>query len=203
MARRRQKKELRPRRMRRTPRPERDRSRKPIAPKGPRIYHRGSDPIIESPFMHPPEGFKTAHTSATEWMVYYALTLLTGLPKNPFKPPFIGGPPKWVYQKSEEGGRVPGGSVSDFVVTNINGTAQYNIRVETERYHIWTTAAQQQKDIMISSHLKTPNKVIRLYDQYFIDDPSGAKVCRAVALALRGIEMANPIAYGIAQRIRP
>lgn len=193
----------RPPRLGRQPRPPRNRSRTPVAPKGPRIYHRASDPIFYTAFTTPPQGFVTAHTSATEWMCYLALAILTGLPKDPFQRPFIGGPPIWVYQKAEEGGRVPGGSVSDFVVLNTNGTAQIGIRVETERFHIWTDGATQQKDIYIASHLKTVNKIIRVYDQHFIDDPTGEKVCRIMALAMKGIELPNPIFFGTAARVRP
>jgi hypothetical protein len=190
-------------RMGRLPRPPRNPARVSIAPKGPRIYHRTSSPTVVSAFTTPPPGFVTPHTSKTEWMVYLALALITGKPKNPFARPFIGGPPLWIYQKIEEGGRVPGGSVSDFVVLNFNGTAQIGIRVETERYHIWTDAAQQQKDIYIASHLQTVNKIVRIYDQHFIDDPTGEKVCRVVALAMRGIELPSPIFFGTAQRVRP
>ncbi len=190
-------------RLGRQPRPPRNRSRSPVAPKGPRIYHRGSDPIVVSAFMTPPEGFLTAHTSAVEWMCYLALALITKKPNNPFQRPFVGGPPLWVYQKAEEGGRVPGGSVSDFVVLNLNGTAQIGIRVETERFHIWTDAKQQQKDIYISAHLQTITKIVRVYDQHFIDDPTGEKVSWVMALAMRGIELSNPIFFGTAARVRP
>jgi hypothetical protein len=185
------------------PRPPRMRSKIPTAPRGPKIYHRGEAPIPgASPFMFPPEGFVTAHTSLPEWMVYLAMAFETGQPKDPFLPPFIGGPPLWVYQKIEQGGRVPGGSVSDFVVLNYNGTAQIGIRVETERFHIWTDAAQQKKDLYINAHLRTVNKIVRVFDQHFIDDPTGEKVCRVMALAMKGIEMPNPIYFGTAQRVR-
>jgi hypothetical protein len=190
--------------MGRLPRPPRIRNKPPTAPTGPRIYHRRQDPIPgSSVFVTPPEGFVTAHTSITEWMCYYALALLTGLPKDPFKRPYVGGHPLWTYQKAEEGGRVPGGSVSDFVVLNTNGTAQIGIRVETERFHIWTDGATQQKDIYINAHLKTVNKIVRVWDQHFIDDPTGEKVCRVMALAMRGIELPSPISLGTAQRVRP
>jgi hypothetical protein len=187
----------------RTPRPPRNRARAPVAPKGPRLYHMGTKPVVQTAFMTPPPGFVGAHNSATEWMCYLALALITGLPKSPFAPPFVGGLPKWAYQKSEQGGRVPGGSVSDFVVLNTNGTAQIGIRVETEHFHIWTDGAKQQKDIYIATHLKTVNKIVRVYDQMFIDDPTGEKVCRIMALAMKGVELPSPIFFGTAERIRP
>ena len=157
----------------------------------------------DSRFENPPPDFVGAHTSKTEWYCYLALSILTGLPKDPYQRPYIGGPPLWVYQKAEEGGRVPGGSVSDFVVLNTNGTAMIGIRVETERFHIWTDAAQQQKDIYINSHLQMVTKIVRVYDQHFIDDPTGEKVCRVMSLAMKGIELPSPISFGTAMRVRP
>jgi hypothetical protein len=186
------------------PRPPRDRGRKPVRPTGPDIYHRGSEPIIDSPFMHPPGGFVTAHTSGVEWMCFLALAILNpGFPEDPFSPPFIGGPPIWVYQKHEQGGRVAGGSVSDFVVLSNSGAAKIGIRVETERFHIWTDSGTQQKDIYIAAHLETVNKIVRVYDQHFVDDPTGEKVTRIMALAMKGIELPSPVTMGTAQRVRP
>ena len=164
----------------------------------------GREPTLGfSAFLHPPDGFVGAHTSATEWMCYLAIAILTKQPSDPFKPPFIGAPPYWVYQKIEDGGRVPGGSVSDFVVLNAAGTADIGIRVETERWHIWTDGAQQQKDLYINAHLKTVTKIVRVYDQHFIGDSTGEAVCRVMALALRGIELPSPIGFGTAERVRP
>jgi hypothetical protein len=187
------------------PRPPRLRQKIPTAPKGPQIYHRGQDPILGfSPFTNPPLGFlDDPHVSATEWMCYLALAFHTGQPKDPWKPPFVGAPPYWVYQKAEEGGRVPGGSVSDFVILDNKGIADIGIRVETERWHIWTTAQQQAKDLYINQHLKTVSRIMRVWDQHFIGDPTGESVMRVMALALRGIELPSPIALGTAQRIRP
>lgn len=184
------------------PRPPRLRNTFPIAPKGPHIYHRGSKPFVgDTRWLNPPEGFVTAHTSSTEWMFYLALSIITGSPNHPEQAPFLGGPPIWVYQKSEQGGRVPGGSVSDFVVLNWKGTSMIGIRIETERYHIWTDGATQQKDLYINSHLSMVNKVIRVWDQDILD-PTGEKTCRVAALALKGIEMPNPIYFGTARRTR-
>ncbi|MCC6382645.1 MAG: hypothetical protein IT304_09040 [Dehalococcoidia bacterium] len=186
------------------PRPPRMRSGPPVAPTGPKIYHRAAEPLLGfSEFVTPPEGFVTAHTSLTEWMCYLAIAYHTGLPKNPRQPPFIGAPPRWVYQKLEDGGRVPGGSVSDFVVLDERGTAYIGIRVETERFHIWTDGAQQEKDLYINSHLQIVDKVVRVWDQMFIGDQTGEAVMKVMALALKGIEMPSPILMGTAQRVRP
>jgi hypothetical protein len=187
------------------PRPPRIRSRVAVAPRGPREFHLGVKPEIGfNQFINPPDFFTTdPHVSKTEWMCYLALAILTGFPKDPYKPPYVGGPPRWVYQKAEQGGRVPGGSVSDFVVLNEQGTASIGIRVETERFHIWTDGAQQQKDLYINAHLHTVNKIVRVWDQHFVDDESGEKVCAVMALALRGIELPSPIFFGTAQRVRP
>ena len=191
-------------RMGKMPRPPRLRSRISTAPRGPRIYHRGQDPIpSDSRWTNPPEGFVGAHTSLTEWQVYLAFSLHYGQPKDPYQRPFVGAPPLWVYQKLEEGGRVPGGSVSDFVITSDTGTALIGIRVETERFHIWTTGAQQAQDIYINSHLKTVNKIVRIWDQHFIGDTTGEQVMKVTALAIKGIELPSPIRMGTAERVRP
>ena len=178
------------------------RSRHSVAPRGPRIYHVGQEPIIGfNRFTQPPEGFVTAHTSLTEWMCYLALSIILG--GDPYKRPYIGNPPRWQYQKMEEGGRVPGGSVSDFVVMDNNGTGVIGIRVETERFHIWTDSAKQQQDIYINSHLKIVDRIVRVWDQHFIGDETGEQVCKVMALAVRGIELPSPILMGTAERVRP
>lgn len=187
----------------RLPRPPRLTNKEPVAPRGPKIYHRGEHPRLGAePFLHPPDGFITAHTSLDEWMFYLALAFETGYPQDPFQGPFIGGPPVWVYQKAEEGGRVPGGSVSDFVILDWQGQANIGVRIETERFHIWTDAAQQKKDLYINTHLRRINKIVRVFSEHYIDDPSGGKVCALAALALQGRERANPIAFGTAARVR-
>lgn len=147
----------------------------------------------------PPEGFVGVWTSRTEWYVYWALCRLTEPSKDPRKPPFVGGT-RFVYQKKEKGGRRPGGSVTDFVVNTPTGFI--GIRVETERWHIWTTADKIMSDTYIRQHIGSTEKTIRVYDQDFMGDPTGQAVIRICSLALKMIEMPSPIAFGTAQRVR-
>lgn len=171
----------------------------PIRPTGPEHLHLGRRPQIVGGPGNPPEGFVGVWTSIPEWYVYWALCRLTEPQKDPRKPPFWGGE-RFRYQKEEEGGRVPGGSVTDFAVSTPGGWI--GIRLETERWHIWTTADQQMKDYQIKTHLRAMKKVISIYDQHFLFDPSGQAVIRVVSLALKEIELPNPIRWGNAQRIR-
>lgn len=147
----------------------------------------------------PPEGFVGVWTSKTEWYVYWALCRLTEPNKNPRLPPFVGGT-RFVYQKSEKGGRKPGGSVTDFVVNTPLGYV--GIRVETERWHIWTTSDKIMSDTYIRQHIASTERTIRVYDQHFMGDPTGQEVIRVVGLALKLIELPDPIRFGTAERVR-
>lgn len=170
-------------------------------PLGPRFLRLGSKPLQTGVGPgEPPEGFVGVWTSRTEWYVYWALCRLTEPNKNPRLPPFTGGS-RFAYQKSEKGGRKPGGSVTDFVVTTPTG--YIGIRVETERWHIWTTAEEIMKDAYIREHIASTEKTIRVYDQHFIGDPSGQQVISVMSLALKYVELPSPIKMGTAQRVRP
>lgn len=176
-----------------------------IKPRGPRHLHLGQRAThVGLGPGEPPIGFVGAHTSRTEWLVYWGLAVKTGKPKDPRVPPFVGAPDgSWRYQVSDDivGGRIPGGSVTDFQVQTPTGWI--GIRVDTERWHIFAGANQQMKDLFIKTHLKGVQKVITLYEQDFISDDTGAAVIALVALALQGIEKGNPILTGTARRQRP
>ena len=122
-------------------RPPRNRSRAPVFRTGPRILQLGKKPrkAETQVWTVPPPGFLTAHNSVDEWMVYLALAMHLDDPPNPFKPPFVGGATKWVYQKAESPtglglgiGRVPAGSVTDFAVAE--GGGWLVLRLQTERF---------------------------------------------------------------------
>ncbi|MHB1330199.1 MAG: hypothetical protein ACYC2K_18520 [Gemmatimonadales bacterium] len=146
-------------------------------------------------------GFVGAHTSRTEWLVYWALSKKFGDPKDPRIPPYTGSRlGTWFYQVMDQGGRVPAGSVSDFQVKTPFGWII--MRLDTERWHIFASAAQQMKDLFLKTHLKT-GKVVTLYEQDFIHDDTGEAVMKVVSLALKGLELPNPIRTGQALRRRP
>lgn len=168
---------------------------------GPSIYKLNVNPqkLGRGPG-EPPTGLVTQWTSKTEWYVYWGLAKVLGTPKDPRKPPFSGGT-NWQYQKALDGGRqIRGGQVLDFVI--FNGSRTIGIRVETERYHIFTSAQKQAEDFYQRTHSSGVDIVVSIFDQDFIGDPSGASVCRVVAEALKGDQPANPIRFGTARRVR-
>lgn len=168
---------------------------------GPAIFKLNSKPerLGKGPG-EPPVGLVTQWTSITEWYVYWAMAKVLGTPSDPRKPPFTGGV-NWQYQKALDGGRqLRGGQVLDFVV--FNGTQSIGIRVETERYHIFTSAQKQAEDFYQRTHSSGVDIVISIFDQDFMGDPTGAAACKVVAEALKGQQPANPIRYGTARRVR-
>lgn len=170
-------------------------------PQGPKLFHLFAKPVnIGGGPGDPPPGFIMGHNSKTEWLVYWALAKIFDDPKHPRQPPFAGGQ-QWGYQTSEDAGRVPGGQVLDFVV--LSGLKKIGIRVDTEHFHIFTSAATQEKDFYLRTHLRSVDQVVSIYDQDFIGDPTGKAVIAVVAKAIKGDMMPNPIKFGTGQRIRP
>lgn len=174
--------------------------RPPVRPTGPKIYRLQAKPqMVAVGPGEPPEGFVTAHTSKTEWWVFWAIAKVLNDPPDPRQPPFVGGE-NWAYQKAEEGGRIKGGQVLDFVV--FNGERSIGIRVETERYHIFTTADAHARDFYLKTHSAAADEIVSIWDQDFMGDPTGQAVCAVVARALKGEESASPIAFATGRRVR-
>jgi hypothetical protein len=190
-------------------RPPANRKKAPLRPTGPRYLGLGKKPekADSAVWTTPPAGFLTAHNSGEEWMVYLAIALHLKDPPNPFAPPFTGGE-SWRYQKAEAPtttesalGRVPGGSVSDFAIQHPDGRFLI-IRLQTERFHIFTGPLEQEQDRTIDVTLRGVSDVIDIYSQDFLGDPTGNAVMRIVALALKGIEYASPTEARSALRVR-
>lgn len=189
-------------------RPQKAASRPVIFPTGPKLYNLQRKPTtgIGGPGEMPP-GFKTAHNSLDEWVVYWACAKVRGTPKNPRQGPFIGGD-DWRYQVPESPttlglgiGRVTGGSVSDFVFLGPTGR-DIVVRLQTDRFHINAGSNTQMRDMFIADHLRGVEKVIDIYSSDFMHDASGDAACRMVALAAKGIEMPSPIRFRTAVRTR-
>lgn len=177
-----------------------------VAPRGPKRLHLGQHPVyMDAGPGEPPEGFVGAHTSREEWWVYWAIAKHLNDPKDPRVPPFTGSRVgNWNYQALEgagAGGRIPGGSVTDYQVKTPTGWI--GIRLDTERWHIFAGPNQQLKDLFIKTHTKSVQQTVTIFSQDFIEDESGEAVMKVVALALRGIEYPNPIRFGTARRTRP
>lgn len=178
--------------------------RKPSArPTGPRLYRLETKPQRSGVGPgEPPTGFLATdlHGSRTEWWVYWALAKVLHDPPDPRQPPFVGGS-TWGYQKATSPfTRSVGSQVLDFVV--FTGRKTIGIRVDTERYHIFTTATQQAKDFYLTTNERAVDQIVSIYDQDFLGDPTGRAVCAAVADAIKGIQRYSPIRTGTARRVR-
>jgi hypothetical protein len=179
-----------------------------IAPRGPRHLRLGQHPLrIGVGPGEPPPGFvaPTTHNSREEWAPYWAIAMHLDDPHDPRTPPFTGSRiGNWNYQTVEGagmGGRIPGGSVTDFQVKTPTGWI--GIRLDTERWHIFAGPNQQLKDLFIKTHTRSVQKTITIFSQDYVEDETGEAIMKIIALALRGIEYPNPIRFGTARRTRP
>lgn len=176
-------------------------------PRGPRLYAIPQDQQIGTNGPNePPAGFVSPTTSRVEWWVYWALSKVLGFPKDPRQPPYVGWPGLWSYQTAYEGGRSrtqPGGQIIDFVVEPhelTNGTP-VALRLQTERFHIFTDDRKQAYEQLLRSRLSTHYVVRDLYEQNFLFDQSGQAVVIAVKNALAGLVEPNPVRGGTPLRI--
>lgn len=175
-----------------------------VLPEGPRLYKEARDKGYRGPVSAPPAGFVGATTSVTEWMIYWAIAKVLGEPADPRQPPFIGYPPLWYYQSEQFGGRrMAGGAVVDFVVSGGRGGRGRDIgfRLQTERFHLYASAEVHFKDQAQLWQLSASMQVIDIYDQDFLNDPSGQAAIVAVKDALAGRTEPNPISDGTTQRV--
>lgn len=175
----------------------------PAMPTGPKLYQQKAGADIQSGPGEPPPGFLTYTNSMSEWVIYFALSKALGRPKDPRKGPYQGWPGLWTYQSPFEGGRIPGGQVVDFLVyapaTNGGDIA---IRIQTERYHVMTDAAKQAKDRILLARLSGRFRVVDIFEQDYMGDPSGQAAVIEVKRALFGGQTSNPLRAGQARRLR-
>jgi hypothetical protein len=174
----------------------------PALPRGPRLYRTPKDLGYKGPVMEPPVGFVRGTTSITEWSVYFGLAKVTGQPQNYREGPFIGAPGVWAYQKAwDEGRRMPGGSVIDFVLYAGDWSDQdVAFRVQTERFHLYADMEQQAHDALQIARLSGFMRVVDIYDQDFLWDPTGQAIIVLLKDALAGSTFPNPINAGTTQR---
>lgn len=173
-----------------------------VLPRGPRLYSEPKDKGYRGPVSEPPPGFVTGNTSFTEWMVYHAMSKVMGVPEDPRQPPFIGAPGMWTYQKAwDEGRRQPGGSVIDFIVySGDRSDEDVAFRVQTEHFHIYSGAEQHAHDLMQFYRLAGFMRVVDLYDQDFVHDPTNQACIVLIKDALAGSTFPNPLTNGTTQR---
>lgn len=144
----------------------------------------------------PPNGFLNGQNSLTEWIFYWAMAKVYNNPKgNDVRlPPFYGGWPDWGYQVAELGGfvRAPGSAVIDFIV--YQGRTIIGIRIQTERFHIFTDSRRQAYDQLQQASLERNGlTVIDIYDTELLGDPSGQKAVIAAKRAIGRLEKLNPV----------
>lgn len=174
--------------------------RKPAAiPQGPRNIARIMKVQRDESWTTPPTGFLYAKNSVTEWMVYRALAVIFNNPEDPGTGPYLGGWPDWTYQSGQ--GQGAGSAVVDFVVYRPGfGGRNTGLRVVTEYFHIFTSAMKQYTDEMQKENLERTMDIVDLWDQDFLNDPSGQAVIKVVKAAIGLMDRADPIWTGTALR---
>jgi hypothetical protein len=196
-------KEATPKLSRRKPvRPPRLRSI-PAFPKGPRLYEQLEGVGLVHGPGDPPPGFLTFTNSQSEWWIYWAISKVIGFPQDPRVGPYIGWPGLWIYQSPFEGGRVRGGQVVDFVIESpVTSGGTLAIRIQTERYHIFTDPMKHAQENILLTRLAQYSRVADVFEQDFIMDRSGQAAVLEIKKAIFGGRASNPLRAGTARRIR-
>lgn len=174
---------------------------------GPRFLQLDKRARLEGGPGEPPPGFLSFTTSKDEWYVYWGMAKVFNDPPYPRKPPYTGGV-RWRYQKAIDGGRrVSGGAVVDFVVgDDLTGERLYRerigIRVQTERFHVYALQRIKAYDLNQAFQLSKQMRVIDLYSQDFIKDPTGNAIVRLLHDTLAGTSSRNPATSATATRAK-
>jgi hypothetical protein len=177
----------------------------PKAPTGSRFVPKIA--VTLTGYGEPPPGFITGQNSLTEWIFYWSLFKIFGqTTDDPRQPPFYGLSPYFEYQSAQLGGftRALGSAVVDFVI--FHGGTVLGVRIQTERFHLFTSSRQQASDALQLANLEANGlRVIDVYDTELLGDPTGAKAIIAAKRAIGMIERQNPLIAGTqyrASRIR-
>src|SRR5690606_15449714 len=171
-------------------------------PRGPWLYKLDPDHAKSGPG-DPPPGFVTATTSASEYVIYWAVAKVLKWPKDPRQGPFIGYPGVWEYQHPMMGGRAArGGAVADFRILPGNVVdGEILIRLQTSRYHLFTDHSKQATDAILLTRMARFGRVVDIYEQDFIHDKSGQAAILEVKKALWGGKAQDPLSAGTAKRL--
>jgi hypothetical protein len=151
----------------------------------------------------PPPGFLNGQNSLTEWVCYWALAKIFNNPRGQDyrKPPFYGGFPDWGYQVAELGGHVRalGSAVVDFVI--YQGGTIIGIRIQTERFHIFTDSRRHAADAFQLAQLEANGmRVVDVYDTQLLPVGDGQKAVVAMKRAIGRLPTIDPIIAGTAFR---
>ena len=167
---------------------------------GPRLLGLARDPHIIAGPGTPPAGFVGPTTSASEWVVYWAIAKVFDDPENPRLPPFGGGR-DWSYQQSVEGGRRErGGSVVDYVLF-LPGE-KIGLRLQTERFHYMAGPKKQSYDIIQQNNLSRFMTIRDIFELDILPAGDGSKAVARVVDILGGRRRINPITSQRARRVR-
>lgn len=171
-------------------------------PRGPRMYAL-KEGHYKGPLTEPPPGFVSATTSASEWVLYWAMFKALDIPADPRMPPFMGYPPIFYYQSEQFGGRqMAGGAVVDYVIQGGAKTSQnIGIRLVTERFHIYNGEDVHWHDTNQLWRLSERMRIIDIYDQDFLPDKTGAAAVALIKDGIAGRTTPNPMTDGTTQRV--
>lgn len=170
----------------------------PQRPTGPRFVPK-QEMVMGGPGDQPWPGFITGQNSLTEQNAYWALgVIFNNPPRDKIKfPPFVGGWPDWGYQVPLLGdhSRAIGSAVVDFAV--FQGGTKIAIRIQTEFFHLTTTAVKHASDVIQRAQLEAVGyDVIDIYDNQLLHDPSGQKYIITMKQAIGRLQQINPIVAG-------
>lgn len=169
----------------------------PVFTTGPRILGAGRDPVRLGGYGQPPPNFVGPTTSASEWICYWSLAKIFNDPEDPRIPPFFGGR-DWGYQINENGGRVRGGAVVDFLIF-LPGQ-RIGIRLQTVFFHLFAGPKKQAYDVLQIKDLSHDMIIKDLYENDILGDPTGSKAIRAIVDLLGGRKRINPITNQTARK---
>lgn len=171
---------------------------KATRPTGLRIIPKGEE-LISGPGKSPP-GFVSGKTSESEWPIYWAFSRIFKNPMNPRSAPFLGGSPDWFYQSEQNTlFGISGATNVDFVI--YQSPTIIGIRLLSERYHLFTSSEKQAYDEQQKSALEAAGvTVFDLYEDEYLNDPSGQAAIIACKRAIGRLASLNPLTSGTALR---
>lgn len=180
----------------------------PAVPRGPKLYHLPKHLQVGTTGPgEPPPGFVTATTSRIEWHYYWGLYKVMAPTQDPRDPRygFTGIPGVFGYQTAYAGGRnrSGGGAIIDFTIEphELTNGMPIAFRIQTERYHLFTSDIKQAYEQLYRSRMSQHYRVVDLYEQNVLFDPTGQAVVIAVKNGLRGVTEPNPVRGGTPLRI--
>lgn len=174
----------------------------PTFPKGPRYLDFSNAPKIGGPG-EPPPGFITPSNSKIEWLVYWGLAKVFGLPKDPRRKPYIGSHGLWEYQRPYGNHGAPGSTTIDFVIwpNTLTRGRPIALRIITERYHLFVDPRKRAKDTVQELNLARRYEIKDVFEQYIIHDKTGQATVKHLKFLLAGGSAPDPFAGRYAERI--